>query len=76
MLNENILLSSLSCGSLTSTNAPEPIPGPTVSGSPASTEELFKLFMLIYIDIIKNQAQVQAPVQVPAPPIEPKEQLL
>ena len=32
--------------------------------------------MWTYIDIVKNQAQVQAPVQVPAPLVEPKEQPL
>ena len=69
-------LSSLSRGSLAPTDAPEPTPGPAASASPASTEELFKLFMRTYMDTVKNQAQVQAPVQVPAPPVEPKEQPL
>ena len=66
-------LSSLSRGSLAPTDAPEPTPGPATSASPASTEELFKLFMRIYMDTVKNQDQVQALVQVPAPPVEPKE---
>ena len=35
--------------------------------APASTEELFKLFMQTYIDIINNQAQ--APIQALAPSV-------
>ena len=38
--------------------------------APASIEELFKIFMQIYIDTVKNQAE--APVQALAPPVSVK----
>ena len=40
--------------------APTDDPEPTVAPAPlSSTEEVFKLFMQTYIDIVKNQAQIQ-----------------
>ena len=57
--SEDSLSSLLSRGSPASTDGPEPTPAPA---SPASTDELFKLFMQTYIDTVKNQALVQAPV--------------
>ena len=70
------LLSSLSCGSLAPTDALEPTPRPATSASPASIDDLFKLFMRTYMYTVKNQAQVQASVQVFLPPVEPKKQPL
>ena len=76
MPNKASLLSSLSRGSLAPTNTPKPTSGTATSASPVSTKELFKLLLRTYMDIVKNQAQVQAPVQIPAPLVEPKKQSL
>ena len=75
-LSEADLLSSLSRGSQAPTNTPKPTSGPTVITSPTFTEEVIKLFIQMYMDTIKDQAQ--ALVQAPAPPVsvEPKEQPL
>ena len=71
--SEDSLSRSLTCRSYAPTDGLEPslVPAP-----PASTEELFKLFMQTYMDIVKNQAHVQAPVQVSTTPVEPKKQPL
>lgn len=72
--------SSLTRGSLTPIDIPELTPGPA---PPASTDELFKLFMQTYMDTVKNQ--VQAPVEpkgatpqgsAPPAPVEPIERPL
>ena len=42
--------------------------------APASTEELFKLFMRTYMDIVKNQDQVLVQAATPPVSVEPKEQ--
>ena len=52
MLSETSSLRSLSCGSLADNYAPEPIARSATSASPASTEELFKLYMWIYMDTV------------------------
>ena len=76
MLSEASSLSSLSHGSLADTYAPEPTARSATSASPASTEELFKLFMWTYMDTVKYQAKFQASIQVITPLVEPKEQPL
>ena len=55
ILIEDSLSSSLTGGSSAPTDGPEPT---LTSVPPASTEELFKLFMQTYMDTVKNQAQV------------------
>lgn len=76
-----IEVSSLFESLLASTNILEPMsrPDPTyILGPLASIEELFQVFMYIYINIIKNQAQIQALISttIPLALVKPKEKAL